>query len=74
MPIPETISVFSYDLYDLVCDAYVAGLEDSPYATSFYLDRIKNIGYGYLPPEMHQQFEEYLSNKEYMPKKKIIIE
>lgn len=71
---PEKIEVFTYDLYDLVCDAYVAQLDDSPMPVSCYLERIKNIAYGYLPTEMHQQFEEYLNNKDYVITPKIIIE
>ena len=71
---PEKIEVFAYDLYDLVCDAYVAQLDDTPLPVAFYLERIKNTAYGYLSSEMHQQFEEYLNNKDYLPKTKIITD
>ena len=71
---PESVKVFTYDLFDLLCDAYVAALEKPPLPVPFYLERIKNTAYGYLPAEMHKQFEDYLNNKDYLPERKIIIE
>ena len=70
----DTVEVYAYDLFDLVCDAYVASLDDAPLATVIYLDRIKNLAYGYLPPEYHAQLDDYLDNKDYMPPSNLILD
>ncbi len=70
----DTVEVQVYDLFDLVCDAYVASLDDSPLPSAIYLDRIKNLAYAYLPVEKRQDFEDYLNNKDYIPPSKIILD
>jgi len=70
----DTVMVNIYDLFDLCCDAYVAGLEDAPFSQHFYLDRIKNLAYGYLPSSHKAMFEVYLDNKDYLPPTEIIID
>ncbi len=70
----DTVEVQVYDLFDMVCDAYVASLENPPYPIAFYLERIKNNAYGYLPAEKHADFDEYLNNKDYMPASNIILD
>tara|TARA_R100001463_G_scaffold126752_1_gene184560 strand:- start:202 stop:429 length:228 start_codon:yes stop_codon:yes gene_type:complete len=70
----DTVEVQVYDLFDLVCDAYVASLDDAPLATAIYLDRIKNLAYAYLPLEVRQDFEDYLNNKDYLPPSNLILD
>jgi len=70
----DTVMVNIYDLFDLCCDAYVAGLDDAPFPNNFYLDRIKNLAYGYLPSSQKALFEAYLDNKDYLPPTEIIID
>ena len=70
----DTVEIQLYDLFDIVCDAYVANLDDAPLANVIYIDRIKNTAYGYLPDEYHTKLDEYLDNKDYLPPSKLILD
>ena len=68
-----TPSVADYDVLDVVQIAYTALQQDSPETSSFYINQILNIMFGYLTTEQRKEVETYLAEKKYLPDVKIEI-
>lgn len=61
------------DLLDVVYLCHAALAQDSPEPSSFYLNQILNLMFGYLSMDQRKLVEEYLAEKKYLPEIKIQI-
>lgn len=61
------------DLLDVVCLCHAALAQDSPEPSSFYLNQILNLMFGYLSMDQRKLVETYLAEKKYLPEVKIQI-
>tara|TARA_B100000519_G_C13981337_1_gene314783 strand:- start:251 stop:478 length:228 start_codon:yes stop_codon:yes gene_type:complete len=59
--------VADYDVLDAVCLCHAALAQDSPEPSSYYLNAVLNILFGYLTPDQRKEVEEYLAEKKYLP-------
>tara|TARA_Y100000768_G_scaffold345519_1_gene292496 strand:- start:344 stop:565 length:222 start_codon:yes stop_codon:yes gene_type:complete len=62
-----------YDILDVVQLAYTALQQDAPETSSFYINQILNIMFGYLTPDQRREVETFLAEKKYLPDVKIEV-
>ena len=67
----ESVTINNYDVLDVVCLCHAALAQDSPETTTFYINQILNLMFGYLSVEQRKEVEEYLAEKKYLPDVKI---
>ena len=56
-----------YDVLDVVCLCHAALAQDSPEPSTFYINQILNLMFGYLSSEQRKELEVYLAEKKYLP-------
>jgi len=69
----NTVLLMDEDVFDVVCLCHAALAQDSPEPSTFYLNQILNLMFGYLPPAKRKEIEVYLAEKKYLPDVKIEI-
>jgi len=69
----NTVLLMDEDVFDVVCLCHAALAQDSPKPSTFYLNQILNLMFGYLPTARRKDIEMYLAEKQYLPDVKIEI-
>ena len=69
----NTVLLMDEDIFDVVCLCHAALAQDSPEPSTFYLNQILNLMFGYLSPTKRKEIEVYLAEKKYLPDVKIEI-
>ena len=69
----DEIKVLKWDLIDIVnlCNAALA--QDSPNPSTYYINQIMSMAFGYCDTSMRTEIEEFLAEKKYLPPVKIDI-
>lgn len=62
-----------YDLLDIVLLCHAALAQDSPEHSTYYLNKILNISFGYITPSQRKEVEQYLADKKYLPPIDLIL-
>ena len=70
--IPDSVSVNSEDLLEIVLLCQAALAQDSPEPPKYYINQILGYAMGPLPRGMRPRVEKYLAEKEYLPPLKLI--
>ena len=70
--IPDSVSINSEDLLEIVLLCQAALAQDSPEPPKYYINQILGYAMGPLPRGMRPRVEKYLAEKEYLPPLKLI--
>jgi len=63
----NTVTLLDEDIFDVVCLCHAALAQDSPKPSTFYINEILNLMFGYLPTARRKDIEVYLAEKQYLP-------
>ena len=63
----NTVTLLDEDIFDVVCLCHAALAQDSPKPSTFYINEILNLMFGYLPSARRKDIEVYLAEKQYLP-------
>ena len=70
--IPESVSISSLDLLEIVLLCQAALAQDSPEPPKYYINQILGYAMGPLPRGYRSRVEKYLAEKEYLPPLKLV--
>ena len=70
--IPESVSISSLDLLEIVLLCQAALAQDSPEPPKYYINQILGYAMGPLPRGYRPRVEKYLAEKEYLPPLKLV--
>ena len=70
--IPDSVSISSLDLLEIVLLCQAALAQDSPEPPRYYINQILGYAMGPLPRGYRPRVEKYLAEKEYLPPLKLI--
>ena len=60
-------TVFTEDVLEICLQCHAALAQDSPEPSTFYINQILNLAFGYLPVSERSKIDEYLAEKRYLP-------
>ena len=64
---PNSITMSTEDLFELVCLCHAALAQDSPETPQYYINQILGLAMGPLPMSKRPEIDEYLADKKYLP-------
>ena len=70
--IPDSVSISSLDLLEIVLLCQAALAQDSPEPPKYYINQILGYAMGPLPRGYRPRVEKYLAEKEYLPPLKLV--
>ena len=70
--IPDSVSISSLDLLEIVLLCQAALAQDSPEPPKYYINQILGYAMGPLPRSMRPMVEEYLAEKKYLKPLKLV--
>ena len=70
--IPDSVSISSLDLLEIVLLCQAALAQDSPEPPRYYINQILGYAMGPLPRGYRPRVEKYLAEKEYLPPLKLV--
>ena len=70
--IPDSVSISSLDLLEIVLLCQAALAQDSPEPPKHYINQILGYAMGPLPRGYRPRVEKYLAEKEYLPPLKLV--